>query len=77
MTVCKVGPTGKTSQLWSFTIDAGDDNDGRTWEKSFKDLDGYVLSVHLDCKSVTKKFEYELKATTSDKPIASRSVSSK
>lgn len=76
VTICKVSANGKASQLWSFTIEAGDDNDGKTWSRSLKNLDGYVLSVHLDCKSVTKKLEYELTAKLKEKsaPTAKATV---
>ena len=45
--------------------------------RTFKDMDGYVLAVHLDCKSVTRKLEYELKATVREKPFATSSVTSR
>lgn len=64
--VSKVGANGKATTLWSFTIGAGDDNTGKVWRKTFADVAGYVIAVHLDCKSVTRKFEYEFKATMRD-----------
>lgn len=67
VTVCKISANGKAEQLWSFTIDSGDENEGKTWSRKFKNLNGYILSVHLDCKSLSKKLEYELTASVKGK----------
>lgn len=66
VTVSKVAANGKATELWDFTIGAGDENSGKTWRKTFEDVAGYVIAVHLDCKSVSRKFEYEFKATMRD-----------
>ncbi|MCL4789887.1 MAG: hypothetical protein KJ070_24425, partial [Verrucomicrobia bacterium] len=67
VTACKISANGKAEQLWSFTIDPGDENEGKTWSRKFKNLNGYILSVHLDCKSLSKKMEYELTASVKEK----------
>jgi len=66
VTVCKVAANGQGTTLWSFTIDGGKDNQGKTWKKTFKNVDGYILSVFLNSKSVTRSMEYQLKATLRD-----------
>lgn len=72
--VCKVSAHGHADQIWSFTIDAGDDNEDQTWSRTFQNMDGYVLCVHLDCQSVAKKMAYELTATVKEKQKARATV---
>src|SRR6476469_4880627 len=75
--VCKVSADGEASNVWSFTIDSGDDNDSHTWSKTLKNMSGYVLTLHLDGKSLTKKLQYELKATMHESPAATHTASAK
>ncbi len=60
VTVCKTGADRKAEKIWEFTINKGDKNTGKTWEKTFKDVEAAVISVHLDSKALLKKFSYEL-----------------
>ena len=51
VTVCK-DDHGKKSKVWEFTIDNGKDNVGKTWTKSLSGMQGRILTIHLDAKSV-------------------------
>jgi hypothetical protein len=74
VTVCKISANGKAEQLWSFTIEKGDENEDKTWSRSFKNLDGYVLTLHLDGKSLAKEMAYEVTTKMSEKSNAKATV---
>jgi hypothetical protein len=60
VTVCKVDPSGRKTELWDTTFDRGKNNIGDRKSKTLRGVKGHLLQVHLDGKSAVKRFEYSL-----------------
>ncbi|MCA9686143.1 MAG: membrane dipeptidase, partial [Myxococcales bacterium] len=60
VTFLKLTPTGQAVGLWTFGVAPGDDDDGRSWSKSFDGVRGCLLAAVVDGKSVSRKIDYEL-----------------
>ncbi|MBI2369626.1 MAG: hypothetical protein HYV08_05195 [Deltaproteobacteria bacterium] len=57
VTVCKIDEKGKSTKLWDFDLEEGSKS------RKLTGVQNHLLSVHLDAKGITKKFEYTLRAT--------------
>jgi len=60
ITVCSYMPEGDRIKEWQFESPAGNQNNGQSWEKTLTDMDGKLLSIHLDGKSVADTFQYSI-----------------
>ena len=60
--ICGISPkTGKVKKLATHTFGRGDDKE--TWKHTVKDAFGMNIMVHIDGKTVARKFAYSVKAT--------------
>jgi hypothetical protein len=62
VTVCKIGKNKKGVKVWDFKFASGKDNIGKQLKKTLTGVQGYLLSIHLDAKSVANTFSYSLRA---------------
>ncbi|MCS4503930.1 hypothetical protein NYO91_07555 [Arhodomonas aquaeolei] len=70
VTVCRFAPPGDDGlvdgeKLWSFTIDRGRGNQGRTWHRRLTGVRGYIVTVALQGKSAVKAMKYRVSAKES------------
>jgi hypothetical protein len=65
VTVCKVNERNQYTSLDENEFDKGNDNVGEVYKKTFRDLAGCVLIVHLNSTNVVNSFSYTIKATKS------------
>ncbi len=59
--VCKFTPDGGAQVAWSFTIDPGKENQGKTWEKALRGVKGTIVSITVDGKSVARSIDYSVR----------------
>ncbi|MDF1581405.1 MAG: PASTA domain-containing protein [Desulfuromonadales bacterium] len=60
VTVCSYMPGGDRINEWNFESPGGNDNKGQSWEKDLTGMEGKLLSIHLDGKSVADTFQYSI-----------------
>ena len=71
VSVCSFGPGADptdrnvdSTEIWSFTIEPGPQNIGKTWSRTFPDAFGNIVAVTFKGKSLAKSMRYELLADT-------------
>lgn len=60
VTVCSYLPDGIQNSEWQFESPGGNKNKGQVWTKSLANMQGKILSIHLDGKSVANTFQYSV-----------------
>lgn len=60
VTVCSYMPGGDRIKEWHFESPSGNKNKGQSWEKNISNIDGKLLSIHLDGKSTADTFQYSI-----------------
>lgn len=63
VTVCTEDPQRNRKKEWTFTVENGKDNIGKTFRKTIKGVSNHIVMIHLDGRSVADKFSYKLKVT--------------
>jgi len=60
VTVCAEDAQRNRKKVWTFKIDNGKDNTGKSWSKTLKGLKNQILTVHIDGGSATNTLSYSL-----------------
>ena len=60
VTVCSYMPGGDRIKEWQFESPKGNKNKGQVWIKDLSNMDGKLLSIHLDGKSAADTFKYSI-----------------
>ncbi|NOY86753.1 MAG: PASTA domain-containing protein [Deltaproteobacteria bacterium] len=60
VTVCSYMPGGDRIKEWYFESPRGNKNKGQVWVRDLSNMDGKLLSIHLDGKSTADTFKYSI-----------------
>ncbi|MFV1956906.1 MAG: hypothetical protein ACC669_03940, partial [bacterium] len=60
VTVCSYMPGGDRIKEWQFESPRGNKNKGQVWVRDLSNMDGKLLSIHLDGKSAADTFQYPI-----------------
>ncbi len=60
VTVCSYMPGGDRIKEWQFESPRGNRNKGQVWTRDLSDMEGKLLSIHLDGKSTADTFQYSV-----------------
>ncbi|HWP42960.1 MAG TPA: hypothetical protein VNO14_06985 [Blastocatellia bacterium] len=61
--ICKINESGSQTKLEEFEFADGDANIGQEITKTVSGVQNHLVQVHLDAKSLTRRFQFSLRAT--------------